>query len=368
MRNIVNRRALLNTFKDMAVIYGPSKKEKAVATYIKKRLRETYRVREDGAGKAIGGNAGNLIITIPGEGDPLLFAVHMDTVEPCRGVEPVVRDGYITSAGPTILGADDRAAAAVLIELVLGLTRVKKHRPLELVFTVAEEIGLLGANHLDRSNLKGGMAFVFDASEPPGHLVIAAPSAARVKTVFHGKASHAGIEPEKGVSAIRMAAAAINAMPLGRIDHETTANVGVVAGGRASNIIPDRVTIEGETRSHNKEKLAAQRARMHEAMEKAAVEHGGRAEIDWSDDYEGYHLGDDSAPVELFGKAAAAIGLSATFGAGGGGSDANVFNAGGLPAAVVGCGMEKPHSVDERISVEALYKLADLATALALIP
>ncbi len=361
----INRRKLLTTFRELAALRAPSRRERPVADYIKYRLGDRWPVSEDDAGRKIGGDAGNILVTLEGIGEPLLFAVHMDTVEPCDGVKPKVKGGYVVSAGDTVLGADDRAAAAVLLEFAEAAEKMPGRRPLELLFTVAEEVGLLGAKNADYNGIRSRVAFVFDASEPPGFAVTAAPGSELVTATFHGRAAHAGIEPEKGTSAIQMAAAATASMQLGRIDYETTANIGVIEGGQAVNIVPARAVLRGEVRSHDAAKLAAHVTQITGALKKAAADFGGEVEINWERVYEAYRLSDTSAPAAHFARAAGAVGLRAQFVAGGGGSDANVFNARGIPALVVGCGMEKAHTNDERIAVSSLYKLTELATALA---
>ncbi len=364
----INRRKLLRTFKELASLCGPGKRERDVADYILSRIDGLWPATEDGAGKAVGGDAGNVIVKIEGAGEPILLAAHMDTVEPCAGVRPKVKNGYVVSRGETILGADDRAAVAVLLELAEVADRLTGRRPLELIFTVAEEIGLLGAKHADYDAIKSKTAFVLDASEPPGYAVTAAPGSDMVKATFHGRAAHAGIEPEKGIDAIQMAAAAVAGMRLGRVDYETTANIGLISGGRATNIVSDSARIEGEVRSHDAAKLAAHVAHVTEVAKKAAAQYGGDIEINWEKAYSAYHLGEDAAPVALFSRAARAVGLEPKFVAGGGGSDANIFNERGIPAIVLGCGMEKPHTTDERIAVASLNKLSELATTLAVTP
>lgn len=355
---------MMRTFRELVAIYGPSRKEAAVASYIKRRLAKRFTVVGDDAGRRVGGEIGNLLVRIPGEGEPILLCAHMDTVEPCRGVRVVFKNGYFQSGGDTILGADDRAAVAVLVETALYLSHQKKHRAVEILFTVAEEVGLLGAKNADYRRLKSKTAFVLDASEPPGNLVVAAPSSDIFTATFSGRAAHAGIEPEKGKSTIQMVAAAVAAMRLGRIDHETTANVGVVEGGRAVNIVPDAARLEGEARSHDEEKLRAQVTHMTNAMKEAARRYGGRVNVIWTRAYDRYAIAADAPPVMMFRRAAREVGLRVKLIAGGGGSDANVLNARGITAVVAGCGMEKPHSTGERISAAALRQLGALVTAL----
>ena len=361
----INRRKLLRTFRELAALYGPSKRERDVADYILNRLDGLWPLSEDGAGDALGGDAGNILLKISGRGEPVLLSAHMDTVEPCVGVKPRIKNGYVYSKGDTILGADDRAAVAVLLELAEIAAGLNERRSLEILFTVAEEVGLQGAKHADYGPIASKTAFVLDASEPPGYAVNAAPGSDLVKATFRGRAAHAGIEPEKGINAIQMAASAVAAMKLGRIDHETTANIGLISGGRASNIVSDEAQIAGDARSHDASTLAAPVAHVPPVAKKAAADFGGDVDMTWEKAYASYHLAEDTVPVMLFSRAARAVGLEPKLVAGGGGSDANVFNERGIAAVVLGCGMEKPHTTDERIAVASLYKLAELATALA---
>jgi tripeptide aminopeptidase len=364
----INQRQLLRTFKDLVVIYGPGKRERDVADYVCDRLAGAGTVVEDNAADLIDGDAGNLLVRVDGTGDPLLFSAHLDTVEPCAGVKPRIKNGYVTSRGDTILGADDRAALAVLIELALLAPRLPHARPLELLLTVAEEIGLLGAKHADYGSVSARRGFVLDASEPPGYAVTAAPGSETVRATFRGRAAHAGIEPEKGVNAIQMASAAIAGMRLGRVDHETTANVGLISGGRAINVVPESAEISGEIRSHDASKLAAHKEHLTAVIKKAAADFGGEVETAWEVAYVSYQLDEAAEPVALFDRAARAVGLEPHHVAGGGGSDANVFNARGIPSLVMGCGVEKLHTTEERIAVAALGKLAELTTALVTTP
>ncbi|MGD8718216.1 MAG: M20/M25/M40 family metallo-hydrolase [Candidatus Zixiibacteriota bacterium] len=360
----INKRRLVKTFKELAGIYGPSKGERDVADYVLGRLGADWSVSEDDAGEAIDGEAGNILAKMDGEGDAVLLSAHLDTVQPCAGVKAKIKNGYLVSRGDTILGADNRAAVAAMLELADIAGRLRRRRPVEMLFTVAEEVGLQGAKHADYGAIESRRAFVLDTSEPPGYAVNAAPGSELVTATFRGRAAHAGIEPEKGINAIQMASSAIASMQLGRIDHETTANIGLISGGKAVNIVSEEAKIEGEVRSHDAEKLRRHVDHITRKMEKAAAEFGGVVEIKWEEAYVSYRLSDDTDPVELFRLAARAADLMPKLVAGGGGSDANVFNARGLPAIVLGCGFEKIHTTDERIAVASLAKLAELATAL----
>ncbi|MDP3043925.1 MAG: M20/M25/M40 family metallo-hydrolase, partial [Bacillota bacterium] len=250
---MINRRRLVDTFMTLAKTDSVSRRERGVVDHLAGLLADIgLEYFEDEAGQAINGTAGNLIAKVPGTtaGPPLLFCTHLDTVEPGNGVKPRVDGHVIRSAGETILGADDKAGIAAVLEAVRVLKEQElPHPPLELVFTVAEEIGLLGIRELDFSLVKARMGFVLDSDGTPGKVITRAPSQDRIVATVIGRAAHAGINPEDGVNAIQAAAKAIANLPLGRIDEETTANIGVIRGGQATNIVPERVYLEGETRS-----------------------------------------------------------------------------------------------------------------------
>ncbi|MGC9361107.1 MAG: M20/M25/M40 family metallo-hydrolase, partial [Anaerolineae bacterium] len=256
----IDRDRLLDVFLDLVRIASPSRQEQEVASYIRAYLEDLgIAVESD--------QAGNLYAYMEGDGTPLAFTAHMDTVVPCEGVTPLVENGVVRSDGTTILGADDKSGVAAILEAVTALSEGSVvHRPLDLLFTVQEEIGLFGAKAVEVDRLRARMAIGLDAEGQQGTLVVSAPGQNSLEAVVHGKAAHAGVEPEKGVSAIRVAAEAIASMPLGRIDEETTANIGVISGGRATNIVPDRVEIKGEARSHDEAKLASQTEAMVAAL------------------------------------------------------------------------------------------------------
>lgn len=240
----------------------------------------------------------------------------------------------------------------------------QQHRAAEIVFTVQEEIGLKGAQALDYSKITAREGIALDLNGPVGQICLAAPAQCSVRVTIHGKAAHAGVAPEQGINAIRVAAEAIAAMPLGRIDAETTANIGVIEGGAATNIVPDRVTLRGEARSRNPETLERQTAAMRTAIEQAVERHGATAEIDISQVYPGYRLDADSPLVKRFERAASSIGLEPSHTVTGGGSDVNVFTRHGIVAANTSIGYEQIHSTAERIPIEALNNAARLIVAL----
>jgi tripeptide aminopeptidase len=361
----INKKRLRETFLDLARICSPSRKERPVADYIIELIGGRYELLEDGTAAKVESDTGNIIVRVPGEGEPVLFAAHMDTVVPCESVKPVVKNGYVLSAGETILGADDKCAVAAFLEFLEIADTVNPRRPVEMVFTVCEEVGLLGAKSLGYSLLRSRTGYVFDTSQPPGQAVTSAPSSDILTAVVHGRAAHAGIEPEKGVSAVQIASAAIAEMKLGRIDHETTANIGEIEGGKAVNIIPAEATVKGEVRSHDDAKLAAHVGHITSRLEEAAEHFGGSVDVTWEPAYRSYTIPDDTPVVARFKAACGRLGLETAFLAGGGGSDANIFNVHGIDSIVLGCGMENPHTTDERIKLTDIETLAKLAVELA---
>ncbi|RMF43645.1 MAG: M28 family peptidase, partial [Deltaproteobacteria bacterium] len=270
----VDRQNIIEEFKRQAGISSPSKQEGAMARYLRQRFVALGgEVTEDDAGRQVGGEVGNLLVRLPGTraGEPLMFSVHMDTVGPCDGVEPVLDGDIFRSAGQTVLGADDKAGIVELIEALETARRLGiGHPPLEIVITICEEIGLVGAKHFDCSQLKARRGYALDTNGID-RLIHRAPGANRFEAVIEGREAHAGIAPEKGLSAIEVAARAIAAMPLGRIDVETTANIGTIEGGVACNIVPRQVRLVGEARSHDGDKLERQTAAMVAALEQAAA-------------------------------------------------------------------------------------------------
>lgn len=361
----INKDRLLNTFIELCRIDSLSKDERGVADYIKSKIGERFEVVEDATGNIIGGNTGNLYVYVPGTGDPIMFSGHMDTVGPVGNIEPILgEDGIIRSAGDTILGGDDKVALAALLEMLELIDSIPDHRPVELVVTVAEEIGLLGAYNFDVSLIKSNFGYIIDTSQPPGNAVNAAPGSEILKANFVGKAAHAGIAPEKGISALRAAARAISAMKLGRIDYETTTNIGIMNSGNATNVIPEKAHIEGEIRSHNTDKLLSQKYHMNDCMQKAAEEVGAKVEIEWEYAYAAFKIPEDSASISLLKKADEALGLPFELLPGGGGSDGNVFNEKGIECVVLGCGMNDVHSTDENVAVKDLNDIARLVVEL----
>lgn len=365
---MINKQRMLAEFLDLLRIRCSSKAEREIGDLLKERLSQLgLSVFEDQAGSEFGGACGNIIGYLAGTaaGKSIMLSAHMDCVEPCAGVEPVVQDGVIKSAGNTILGADDKAGVAAILEgLRVVIENKLPHSGIQVIFTVSEEAGLDGSKHIRRSDLKASLGYALDSGGAPGHIITKAPGQNSIDVVIYGKTAHAGVAPEEGVNAIVMAGKALAELRQGRIDHETTANVGLIFGGQATNIVPDRVELKCEARSRDIGKLAAQTDHMKGTFERVAAQNGGRAQVEVHHAYDPFALADDSPVVALAVKAAVNIGMKAVLQATGGGSDANYFNFYGVPTAVLGVGMSKVHTAEEFIKEEDLYQSAELVVAI----
>ncbi len=353
---------LIDYFISLIKIDSESKNEKAVALKIAEDLRYLgAEVTFDDAHEKTGGNIGNLYGYFNGNIDkkPILFCAHLDTVVPGNGIKPQFKDDRITTDGTTILGADDKSGIAEIIWAIKEINEAEEdHAPIEVLFTVSEEIGLLGAKLVDLSNIKSKFGYALD-SHKIGHAVTGAPSQNSMQFIIHGKESHAGAAPEFGVSAIQIASEAISKMKLGRIDEETTCNIGIIKGGTATNIIPKEVILKAEARSHNIDKLQKVTDDIKQALIDAAAKYKlgdfqASVESIIKKEYPAFVLENDDPCILLAKKATENIGLLFSTGISGGGSDANIFNFKGLKMAVVGSGMEDVHTVNEFI------KLVDL--------
>ncbi len=359
---------LLETFLDLVRIDSPSCSEAAVASYCADRLAGLgFDVTFDTSAPVTGSDTGNLFARLSGSTDTrLVLSAHMDCVAPCLGVEPRVDDGVISSAGETVLGADDKAGIAAILEAVERLvTRSEPHPELLVVLTVSEETGLTGAKALDPTAVVGDLCLVLDADGAPGGIVIGAPTHYTFAATFHGKASHAGVAPEEGTSALVMASRAIAAMSLGRLDEQTTANIGSVDGGTATNVVPAMAHVTGECRSIDSGRVEDVRLQMDETMRDAAGAEGGTVDIVWTREYVGFSSNTEDEIVKLVADSCADVGLTPRTFTTGGGSDGNVFAAAGVPTLVLSCGMQAVHSTEERLNVADLQALTSLVEAVA---
>lgn len=353
---------VIDYFLELVKIDSESKNEKAVAEKLIEDLEALgAEITIDDANKHTGGNVGNVYAYFPGniKKDPILFCAHMDTVVPGNNVNPIIKEDRIVTDGTTVLGADDKSGIA---EIIFGIKAIlesgKDHAPIEALFTISEEIGLLGAKYLDYSLIKSKIGYALD-SHQVGSLTIGAPSQNSLEFVIHGKKAHAGVAPETGINAIQIAANAISKMPMGRIDKETTCSIGIISGGSATNIVPDIVTIKGEVRSHNPEKLDEITQRMVIAIEETVSEYSlgdfkATADIQVKTEYQSFRLSEDHPVVQLSNLACTKINIPSIANIGGGGSDVNIFNKNGLEMAICGSGMENVHTVDEYILLDSL--------------
>ncbi|MBO8127698.1 MAG: M20/M25/M40 family metallo-hydrolase [Peptococcaceae bacterium] len=356
---MVDRNRLIESFMEMVQIDSLSRREGRFAEYLRSVLNDLgMEVTEDGTAAIINGQTGNIVAHLPGELDApvLLFCAHMDTVEPGLRVKPKVRDGVISSAGDTVLGGDDKAGIAAIVEAVRAARTEGLRLPaVKLVFTVAEEVGLLGSKNLDYHLVgRADMGFVLDGDGAPGKIIVRAPSQDRLVATVHGRAAHAGVNPEQGINAIQVAAKAVAGLPLGRIDEETTANIGVIRGGQAINIVPDKVVLEGETRSLDDRKRAALTARLTRLMEESVHGTGAEITIEVEHLYSSFRLDESHPVVRAAVKAAEAAGLQPVLEQSGGGSDANMLNAAGIPTVNLAIGMEKVHTTEEYLRIKDL--------------
>lgn len=360
---MINRERVFAEFMELVQVDCPSLGEREIGDLLTKRLEEIgCTVVEDKAGEKLGGNCGNLIATFPGNTDApvILLAAHMDCVEPCRGVKPR-RDGdKIVSDGTTILGADDKAGVTAILETLRVLKEKSiPHGTVQVVFAVAEEGGVNGSKNLSKEELKADFGYALDSSGRPGKIIVHAPGNYKINVKIHGKTAHAGLAPETGVNAITAAANMIVKLPQGRIDEETTCNIGVIKGGRATNIVPDLVEIRCEARSRNQQKLDDLTQQICSVFEDNAAANNVTVDVEVVRSYGPYVLDEKSQPVQLAAQAAAKLNLPVDITGTGGGSDANSYNGFGVPCSVLGVGMQKAHTVDEFIIEEDLYTTAE---------
>ena len=347
-------------FLELAALPTPSGEERAAADVVIRYLREIgLEPDEDGFG--------NVYARIEGtaEGTPLFFCAHLDTVPPSGELRPVVEDGLIRNAGGTILGGDNKAAVVQMLE---GVRRVLVenvvHAGIELVFTREEEIGLLGAAAFDQTRLQAQVGFVYDQEGPIGEIILGAPFAQGLEITFHGRAAHAGMAPEEGRSAIQAAAKAIADLRLGRVDEETTANVGVIRGGTAGNIVPDTCTFLAEARSQDERKLGDLVQEMLDACAFAASGTECELQSESRKSYRGYRFAKSDDVALLAAEGLGRCGFEARYGLSGGAADANIFNERGLRCLNLTHGVHDFHSPDERITVADLEAMIDVTVAL----
>ena len=361
---------VVDLFTELAAISSPPGDERPVADAVARYLRDLgLTVDEDGAGATVGSNMGNLYCRVEpsgnGAGTPIFLCAHLDTVPPEGPLEPVIEDGVVRNAGGTILGADNKSAVAAMLE---GTRRVlaenRPHAGIELLFTPKEEVGLLGAAAFDHRRLLARAGYVYDQAAPIGDVILGAPYSHALEVRFHGRAAHSGMYPEEGRSAIAAAARAISDLRLGRIDDETTANVGLIEGGSAGNIIPEWCSLSAEARSHDERKLGDLVQEMVDAFAFAAGLEDCEVETKVSKSYKGYRFKPDDLVVRIAHAALERSGYTPSYGLSGGAADANVFNERGLACLNLANGMQHIHTPDERITVDDLEGMVEVTLAL----
>ncbi len=360
----VNKERMLAEFKEIVAIPCHTLQERPVFDYLRDKLIAMgFTVEEDDAGRQLGGSCGNLWAFLPGNkpgATRVLLSAHMDGVEPCGGTTVVQKDGVLYSDGTTILGGDDKSGVEGILEGLRLLREAEaQHGDIQLLFTIAEEGGVNGSRCMDKARLRADVGYALDGEGAPGEIVIGAPGQYRYKIEIHGKKAHGGLEPEKGINAVMIAAKALAEVKrYGRIDEETTANIGIIGGGVATNVVPDLVTIEGDARSRNNEKLAAIRDEIVNTIVEAAEKYGAKATAHVEHKYSSFLVDKNGRAVELAQKACAAHGFTPVIDLTGGGSDANFINAYGVPCVILGTGMSNVHTVEEYLKEEDLYNSA----------
>ena len=362
------RRRLHDTFVALCRIPSPTGDERACADWITAELQQMgLTVQEDGAGAEVGGNTGNLLVRIPGASErSILFCSHMDTVPLTAPVDPAQSDGGWINANEGILGADNKAAVAAMIELARLRTADATPPPVgvELLFTVAEETGINGAREFDVTRLHSQFGYVFDHASPWGEIISASPTYMRVTAEIRGRAAHAGLQPEQGVNAIVAAAHAVVAMPQGRLDAETTANVGTIFGGTATNVVADRCVLEAEVRGLDLSRVDAVVAEMVDALQDGADSAGCDLDLAVEKMFTGYRVAEREESVRVAQRALRQLGIEPRLVPSGGGADANAFRLNGFQCTNIANGTERAHQRTERVSNVALETGLEILLAL----
>ncbi|MEK6557912.1 MAG: M20/M25/M40 family metallo-hydrolase [Candidatus Margulisiibacteriota bacterium] len=342
---MVSKQRLVETFIDLVEIDSESGDEAEIREVLKAKLIAL------GLATKVD-QKGNLIATLTGRRNSarILLSAHMDTVRPGKGVIPVIKKTHIVSKGSTILGADDKSGIAIILEcLALLRERSTPFPNLHIIFSVEEEIGCKGSQAM--KNIPADLGFVLDTGGPIGTVITSAPSHEKFIARIIGRAAHAGIEPEKGLHAIQIASHVIAKLKLGRIDDETVANIGLIHGGKATNIVPDEAVFEGEVRSRSERKLLGQIRRIQKTIERECAKRGGKVDIHFTREYNRFDISGQTQLLSICKQAADACHLTLKLQPTGGGSDANFFNALGIPTAVISTGMTNVHTTKETIAI-----------------
>jgi len=361
---MVNRERLVERFLKYVQIDSETRNEKEFAEALVAEMKEMgLEISRDNAGTPVGSNTDNIVARLKGSTDQpsVMFSSHMDTVTPGNGVKPIVEDGVIKTDGTTVLGGDDKAGIAAIMEAFQVLIENDMpHGDVEAVITIAEEGGLNGSKNLDYSLVNSKMGFVLDSGGKTGEVIVQGPAQDKIDVTISGKPAHAGVAPQEGISAIMVASEAINNMKLLRVDEETTANIGVIEGGQVTNIVCPEVKIKAEARSLSNDKLDAQSAHMSKCFKDAAEKFGAKAEVEVSRAYSAFLVEENDEIISIIKKAMDAVGAKTHLTTSGGGSDTNIYNGNGIKAINLGIGMQKVHTLEEFIEIADLVKSAEL--------
>ena len=349
---------LVNNFLEMLKQESPSLSELPMGEWLLRYFAfRNIEASMDDCGDKIGGNCGNIVAHINGtlKGEPICFSAHMDQISPCSNIKPIIDGNIIKTDGTTTLGGDDKGGIAAILEALEHVLEEEiPHKEMYLLFTVCEEQGLLGCKHFEISKLPARNVVTVDAGGQAGIIAYKAPAREDIRVTFKGKKAHAGIEPEKGISAIKVAAEAISQMRIGRIDEETTSNIGRIEGGEATNIVADQVYFTAEIRSHSMDKLQKEIDYMISCCQKSAEKYNASVDFKHEIDYPALELSKDSYVYKQCVEAYKEEGITPKPMIIGGGSDANILSSKGYDCAIISLGMEKVHTVDETLNVEDL--------------
>lgn len=350
---MVNKKRLVENFIKLAKIDSPSGQEQAVRKEVEEQLKKL-------GAKTSRDHFGNIYATIPGKGKPFLLEGHLDTVQPGENIKPRIKGNKITSNGKTVLGSDDKAGIAEILETLQILKENKlRHRPLELLFTCQEEKGLAGAFHVNFKKLKSKEGFVVDNIGPPMKVCIAAPFITHIDATFRGLTAHAGVEPEKGISAIAVAGEVISKIKWGRIDRETTCNVGLIKGGTGRNVVPKMAEIKAETRSHDKQKMLKLNQKIRKTFNEIAKKHRAKLDFVIEDICPGYKLNTKDPLLKKVSAVARKMRMPVNFEKSGGATDANVFSGRGIKVINISAGYQNCHTTKEFILVSDMVKITE---------
>lgn len=350
---MIKQKRLVSTFLELVKIDSPSGEEKSISAFVAKKLAQL-------GGDVVFDNYGNLIAKFKGTGDPVMLNAHLDTVEPGRGIKPQIKGNKILSGGTTILGGDDKAGIAIILETLTSFAESKKpHLPIETLFTLEEETGLFGAVNLDYSKIKSKIGITFDGVGGAENITTSAPGYSRIDATITGRSAHAGFEPEKGISAIKIAAEIIAQLEVGRIDHETTANIGLIEGGSARNAVPEKVHFQAEIRSRMLEKLEAHTAHFEKVFNDTLLKNPeSKIKLEIEQEFNPYIFEDSHHVIQKAVKALSLINLKPNLAPSGGGADVNIFHTRGIEAICVGAGFYNPHTTREYVNIPDLTNAA----------